>query len=168
MKHKNSAVGGVILILLGLVLLAREIAPQYFKFFEWPFIIIGLGLIFLLWAILSGIGGLAVLGSILAGIGGILYYQNLTGDWGSWAYIWSLIPGFAGIGIIISGIIEGNYKDSFSSGLILLLISGMLFFVFVQAFGLEPEIIQHWPVLLILLGLIVLIRALLPRKKRST
>ena len=64
--------------------------------------------------------------------------------------------------------IGGNYKDSFSSGLILLLISGMLFFVFVQAFGLEPEIIQYWPALLILLGLIVLIRALLPRKHRST
>ena len=168
MKRKNSVVGGVILILLGLVLLAREIAPQYFQFFEWPFIVIGLGLIFLLWAILSGTGGLAVPGSILAGIGGILYYQNLTGDWGSWAYIWALIPGFVGIGIIISGIIEGNYKDSFSSGLILLLISGMLFFVFVQAFGLEPEIIQYWPALLILLGLIVLIRALLPRKHRST
>lgn len=167
MNRKNGVIGGVILILLGVLFLAREIAPQYFEFWEWPFIIIGLGGIFLLWAILSGTGGLAVPGSILAGIGGILYYQELTGDWQSWAYIWSLIPGFVGIGVIISGIIDRNYKEAFSGGLILMLISGVLFFVFGQAFGLESQVTQYWPALLIILGVIALVRALFSGKRRA-
>ena len=168
MNNKAGIIVGVILILLGLLFLAAQIAPDYFQFWDWPVIIIGLGGVFLVWAILSRTGGLAVPGSILAGIGGILYYQNLTGDWQSWAYIWALIPGFVGIGIIISGIIDQNYKEAFSGGLILLLISATLFFAFGAAFGIQTDIIQYWPVLLIALGVIAIFRALsLSRKKRE-
>ena len=168
MKYKNGVALGIILIFLGLLFLAREIAPQYFQFWDWPFFIIGLGGVFLLWAIFSGTGGLAVPGSILTGIGGILYYQNLTGDWESWSFIWALIPAFVGVGIIIGGIIDHNYKEAFSGGLILLLISGILFFAFGQAFGLQPEITKYWPTLLIVLGLIALARALFSSKRRQS
>lgn len=166
MKQKNSIFVGVLLVLLGILLLSRELWPEYFQFWDWPFFIIGLGIFFLLWAIFSGAGGLAVPGSILAGIGGILYYQNLTGDWASWTYIWALIPGFVGIGVILSGIIDRNYKEAFTGGLILLLISGMLFFAFGEFYGLQPEITQYWPALLILLGVIALVRAIFPGKGR--
>ncbi len=167
MKLKPGVVGGIMLILLGVLFLAREIAPQYFNFWEWPFFIIGLGGVFLIWALLSGTGGLAVPGSILAGIGSILYYQNMTGDWQSWSYIWALIPGFVGIGVILSGIIDRNYREAFSGGLVLLLISTMLFFAFGSAFGLDPEITQYWPLLLIGLGLVSLVRALIPGKRKN-
>lgn len=160
MNRKASILGGIILILLGLLFLAGEIAPQYFDFWEWPFAIIGLGLLFLIWAIIAGVGGLAVPASILAGIGGIFYYQNMTGDWESWSYIWALIPGFVGIGIIIGGIIDQNIKAGITSGLTMILISAMLFFAFGSAFGLDPNITKYWPVLLIGLGLIALVRAL--------
>jgi hypothetical protein len=119
MKQKNSVALGIILILFGLFFLGREIMPQYFPQWDWPFTIIGLGGVFLLWAIFSGTGGLAVPGAILAGIGGIFYYQNLTGDWNSWSFIWALIPAFVGVGIIIGGIIDRNYKEAFSGGLTL-------------------------------------------------
>ena len=166
MKYKNGVALGIILIILGLLFLAKEIAPQYFQFWEWPFFIIGLGGVFLLWAIFSGTGGLAVPGSLLAGIGGILYYQNLTGDWESWSFIWALIPAFVGVGIIIGGIIDHNYKEAFNGGLILLLISGIIFFAFGSAFGLQPEITKYWPALLIVLGLIALARALFSGKRK--
>lgn len=166
MNRRASIVGGIILVLLGLLFLAREIAPQYFQFWEWPFVIIGLGLLFFIWAIASGTGGLAVPGAILAGIGTILYYQNITGDWESWAYVWALIPAFVGIGIIIGGIIDQNFKDAISSGLIMMLISAMLFFAFGSAFGLDPNITIYWPVLLIALGLVALVRALLSGDRR--
>lgn len=166
MKRNNGIVLGIILIILGLLFLAREIVPEYFQFWDWPFIIIGLGGVFLLWAIFSGTGGLAVPGSILAGIGGIFYYQNLTGNWESWSYIWALIPGFVGVGIIISGIIDRNYKEAFSGGLMLLLISGMLFFAFGSAFGLPPEVTMYWPALLILLGIVALVRALFSGRRQ--
>jgi vacuolar-type H+-ATPase subunit I/STV1 len=164
MKRNNRIFLGVILILAGALLLSRELWPELFQFWDWPFFIIGLGGFFLLWAVFSGAGGLAVPGSILAGIGGILYYQNLTGDWESWAYIWALIPAFVGVGVILSGIIDRNYKEAFTGGLILLMISGILFFAFGEFFGLRTEVTQYWPVLLIILGVIALVRALLPGK----
>jgi len=159
-NRRNGIVGGVILILLGLIFLASELFPQTFAFWDWPFIIIGLGGVFLIWAILAGTGGLAVPGTILAGIGGILYYQSVTGDWESWSYIWALIPGFVGLGVIISGIIDGNFKEAFTGGLTLLMISGVFFFAFGSAFGLEHDLIQYWPVLLIVVGLIALVRVI--------
>ncbi len=167
MNRRAGIVGGIILILLGVVFLANEIFPQYFDFWEWPFIIIGLGGVFLLWAILSGVGGLAIPGSILSGIGGILYYQNFTGDWESWAFIWALIPGFVGVGVIISGIIDRKFKDAFSGGLVLMLISAILLFAFGSAFGLDASITQYWPVLLIVLGVVALVRAMLSGKNKS-
>ncbi len=164
-NQRKAIIGGIILILLGLLFLANELFPQTFAFWDWPFIIIGLGVVFLLWAILAGTGGLAVPGSILAGIGGILYYQNVTGNWESWSYIWALIPGFVGLGVIISGIIDGNIKEAFTGGLTLLMISGVLFFAFGSAFGLEHELVQYWPVLLIVLGLIALVRVIFSGNK---
>jgi len=167
MNRRASIISGIFLILIGILFLVGQIAPQYFEFLDWPFIIIGMGLIFLVWAILSGTGGLAVPAAILAGIGGIFYYQTITGDWESWSYIWSLIPGFVGVGIIISGIIEGNFKEALSSGLILLLISAILFFVFGSAFGLPEPYTRYWPALLIGLGIISLIRAIIAAGKRK-
>lgn len=167
MNRRGSIIGGIILILLGLFFLAREIVPQYFQFLDWPVIIIGGGIIFLLWALLSGTGGLAVPGSILAGIGGILYYQNLTGDWESWSYIWALIPGFVGIGIFIGSLIDRNFKNSISAGLTLILISAILLFAFGSAFGLAPQVTKYWPVLLIVLGVIALVRTLIVGSKRK-
>lgn len=166
MGRKSGIIVGVILILLGLLFLASEIAPEYFQFWDWPVIIIGMGGLFLIWAIVAGIGGLAVPGSILSGIGGILYYQNLTGDWASWSYIWALIPGFVGVGIILAGIIDRDFRDAFFGGLTLIIISGIIFFALGAQFGLDPEITQYWPALLILLGLVALVRALVPRKKK--
>jgi hypothetical protein len=160
MKRKTSIVGGIILILLGLLFLASELLPEYFQFWDWPFIIIGLGVVFFIWAIISGTGGLAVPGAILSGIGGIFYYQNMSGDWASWSFIWALIPAFVGIGVIIGGIIDRNYKEAISGGLTLIIISAILFFAFGSFLGLDSDLTQYWPVLLIALGLISLVRAL--------
>lgn len=167
MRHKSGIVGGIILILLGLLFLASEIFPNLFSFWEWPFIIILIGLVFLLWAVIGGVGGLAIPGSILAGIGGILYYQNTYNAWGTWSFIWALIPGFVGVGIMLSGLIDRDFKNRFFGGLSLLVISAILFFAFGSFFGLTPEISKYWPVLLVVLGLISLVRALLRNQKKE-
>jgi hypothetical protein len=167
MNKRAGITGGIILIVLGVLFLASEIYPQVFNFWDWPFIIIGLGGVFLLWALLGGIGGLAVPGTILVGIGGILYYQNATNDWESWSYIWALIPSFVGIGVILSGIIDGKFKETISSGLVLILISAILLFAFGAAFGLDPRITQYWPVLLIILGIIALFKAILSGRQKK-
>ena len=102
MKKRRNIAGGLILILLGAFFIYWQLAPDKFTswfddYFSWPYYIIGTGLVFILISIVTGTGGLAVPGSIIGGIGGILFYQNLTGDWVSWAYIWVLIPGFVGL-----------------------------------------------------------------------
>lgn len=167
MNRKTTIAGGIILILLGGLFLVSEIFPQVFNFWDWPFIIIGAGVVFLLWAILSSTGGLAVPGAILSGIGGILFYQNMTGDWDSWSYIWGLIPGFVGTGILLSGIIDRNLKKTYTPGLILILISAVMFFAFGSHFGLQHSIAMFWPVLLIGLGIFSLVKALAAGKKRQ-
>jgi hypothetical protein len=165
MNRKSAIVGGVILILLGLLFLANEIFPNIFNFWSWPFILIAVGLVFLFWAIFSQTGGLAVPGMILSGLGAIFYYQTFTENWESWSYIWALIPGFIGLGVFLGGIIDKKFKEGLNSGLTLILISAILFFAFGSAFGLQHGIIMYWPVLLVALGVIALIRALTSKKK---
>ena len=165
MKKKSGIFTGIIMILLGGLFLASELYPDIFSFWSWPFILIGLGLMFLLWALIAQNGGLAVPGAILSGLGGIFYYQELTKDWDSWAYIWALIPGFVGLGILLKGLIDKTFKQSANSGFVLILISAVLFFAFGTQFGLQSYITMYWPVLLILIGIMSLVRALLKKKE---
>lgn len=167
MNKRASITGGVILILLGLFFLAKEIFPDVFGVFEWPFIVIGVGLVFILAAILSGLGGLAIPGTIIGGIGGILYVQSNLLGFSSWSYMWALIPGFVGLGIIISGIIDGHIRGALGGGLTLILISLVLFFIFGGSFGLDPELVKYWPVILIALGVITIFRLFFKGKPRK-
>ncbi len=50
MKKKSGIFTGIIMILLGGLFLAGELYPEIFSFWSWPFILIGLGVMFLLWA----------------------------------------------------------------------------------------------------------------------
>ncbi len=167
MNKRSIIISGLILILLGIFFLAKEIFPQAFGFFEWPFSIIGIGIIFILAAILSVRGGLAVPGSILVGIGGILYAQNHFVGYSSWAYMWALIPGFVGIGILISGLIDGTLRHALGGGFSLIIISLVMFFVFGGSFGLDPEFVKYWPIILLAFGLIIIISNLAKIKRKS-
>ena len=103
---------------------------------------------------------MAVPACIVGGIGGLLYWQNATGNWESWAYAWTLIPGFVGVGIVLSGLLGGEIRQSVSGGGWLILISLVLFTIFGSFFGALGIVGDYWPVLLILLGLLILIRSL--------
>jgi hypothetical protein len=95
----------------------------------------------------------------VAGIGGILYYQNQTDDFGSWSYMWTLIPGFVGVGTILSGLLGDHTRRNLTHGLNLIVISAVLFLVFGTLLG-GLSILGDYgvAVLLILLGLYVLVR----------
>ena len=115
--------------------------------------------------LITGAPGMAVPASIIAGIGGILYYQNSTGDFGSWSYMWALIPGFVGIGTILAGLLGENIRANLAHGLNLLAISAVLFLVFGTFFG-GLAILGDYgaAILLILLGLYVLARGFAQRE----
>lgn len=160
---------GLFLILLGGVFLLYQVRPDLFGWLQfnlsWPLIVIGSGLLLLVFGLLVGAPGMAVPACIVAGIGGLLYYQNTTGDWDSWSYAWALIPGFVGIGILLTGLLGGGkLRDSLEGGGTLLLISLVLFTIFGSFLGGLTLLGDYWPVLLIVIGLIVLVRSFFPRR----
>lgn len=152
---------GVILILLGAWFLLDRSVPSFHallgRYTEWPYnmFVIG-GVIFILGLVL-GQPGLAVPAAIVAGIGGIFYYQKIAEDASSWPYMWSLIPGFVGVGVILAGILGENTAFNIKRGLNLMVISAVLFLVFSSFFGGWKLLGNYGPaILLILLGLWVL------------
>jgi hypothetical protein len=154
---------GIILILLGICFLFVQLVPGLSNLvrieLSWPVIVIGVGIFLFLFGLLANEPGMSVPACVVGGIGCILYWQNLTNNWESWAYVWTLIPGFVGVGILISGIWEGQFRSSWSSGSSLLVISLIMFLIFGSLFGHLP-FGDYWPVLIILLGLWLFIRTL--------
>ena len=161
---------GIVLILLGVSFVATKQVPALAAwvetYFDWPMWVIGVGAILLLIGLIVGAPGMAVPACIVAGIGGILYYQNVTGKWESWSYMWSLIPGLVGIGTILTGLLGENTRANLAHGLNLLVVSACLFLVFATFFG-GVSLLGNYgaAVLLILLGIYVIARGLFRRQK---
>jgi hypothetical protein len=108
---------------------------------------------------------MAVPATIVGGIGGLLYWQDLTGRWETWSFAWALIPGFVGVGIILAGLLgAGKLRESIESGGVLIIISLVLFAIFGSFLGGIDLLGSYWPVLLIALGLILLLRSIFTRR----
>ena len=160
-KGRSQLALGVILILLGAWFLADKSIPAFHSFFdkytEWPvnMLLIG-GVIFILGLVL-GQPGMSVPAAIVAGLGGIFYYQDATGNFASWSYMWALIPGFIGVGTMVAGLLGENTAQNLKHGLNMVVISAVLFLVFSSFFGGWEMLGNYGPsILLILLGLWVL------------
>ena len=168
---RSGVVRGVVLILIGALFLIWQLVPGLATWVDpeesWPLIVIGVGVLLLVLGLLTGAPGMAVPACIVGGIGGILWYQNATGDWESWSYIWALIPGFVGVGIILSGLLGGKIGESLRSGGWLVLISAIMFAIFGAAFADLGVLGDYWPVLLIVLGVLLVARTWF-RAGRST
>ena len=159
----------MLLIVVGAWYLAIEIFPglknMAYGSGTWPLQIIGLGLLFAVVAILSWTPAFFVPASIVTGIGGLLYWQNSTGNWASWSYMWTLIPGFVGFGLLLFGLLARK-RGAYLSGMWNLFSSLILFGIFASAFSGLDFASKLWPAGLILLGLIVLVMGF--RKKKIT
>jgi uncharacterized integral membrane protein len=167
-KTRSSIVGGALLILLGLFFLLYQVMPAQFNWLRvelgWPMTVVAVGVGLLIFGLLVGAPGMAIPASIVGGIGLLLYWQNATGNWESWAYAWTLIPGFVGIGTILMGLLGGGrLRDSLEGGFWLILISLVLFAIFGSFLGGLNLFGPYWPALLILLGVVVLVRNLIRR-----
>lgn len=167
-KTRTSVVGGLLLILLGLFFLAYQVVPQQFGWLRmdmsWPMIVVAVGAGLLIFGLLVGAPGMAVPACIVGGIGLLLSWQNATGNWESWAYAWTLIPGFVGIGTILAGILgEGRLRDALEGGFWMITTSLVMFAIFGSFLGGLNLFGPYWPALLILLGLIIMVRSFFKR-----
>lgn len=166
MERRASIIVGLLMILAGFLFLGFQLVPglaEQVNFSRWwPLFIVGLGGVFLLLGLVAS-PPLAVPGSVVTGVGGILFYQNATGNWASWAYIWALIPGFVGVGLILMGLREGK-RSGVGEGVRLLGISLIMYLVFGAFFGGFGLLGQFWPMLLVLLGVYILVQNLRGRR----
>ena len=111
--------------------------------------------------------GLTIAGSIVTTIGVMLLVMDRTETWEAWAYAWALLPGAAGIGIILHAFRSRN-RDRVALGLRLTAVTAGLFLVGVWYFGAlfetgtaPIEVGDAWPVFLIAAGAIVIASAFL-------
>jgi len=114
-RTRTTLILGILLILAGIYFLLVNTVPGFADLinitFSWPVIVMLIGAGLLLLGLLTGTPEMAIPAFIVAGIGGILYYQNMTRNWGSWAYLWTLIPGFSGLGILAAWLL-GDRKNN--------------------------------------------------------
>jgi hypothetical protein len=163
------------LVLLGLLGLFIEYVPLPgvdLGHYGWPFLIVLGGLLFMAFgAAVEGGSGLAVPGGIILMAGVVLAVQNFLDAFQTWAYAWALVaPGGVGLGIIVQGWIRHS-RTLVRAGLRVMWAGIVLFIVFALFF--EGIIhLSNWdlgvfgkllvPLVLILLGVGLLVRRLLP------
>jgi hypothetical protein len=171
-QKRSDLVFGILLLLIGAWFLGAQfnILPGLNEIinieYQWPLVVIGVGGLLFLLGLLARSPGLSVPACVVAGIGGILYWQNLTGQWDSWSYLWTLIPGFVGVGIILSTLLGGETRRGYTSGLRTILVSAILFVIFLMLFSGQVLFVRYWPVLVILLGIWIIIQGVF--RKRPT
>ena len=171
-QKRSDLVIGLILLLIGAWFLTAQfnLLPGLNEIinleYQWPLVVIGVGGLLFLLGLLARSPGMSVPACVVGGIGCILYWQNATGQWDSWSYLWTLIPGFVGVGIILSTLLGGETRRGYTSGLRLILISAIMFVIFLMLFSGQADFGKYWPVLIILLGIWIIIQAII--RKRST
>ncbi|MGC9399248.1 MAG: hypothetical protein ACP5HM_08930 [Anaerolineae bacterium] len=171
-KQRSNLAIGLLFVLVGLFFLVAQFWPElhlWTAWLDWPIYGVGLGVFLLLFGLLVGEAGMAVPACVVMGISGILYWQNLSGDWASWSYLWTLIPGFVSLGEVLSGLLGPRVRrrEKVKSGAQTLLFSVVLFFVFGSFFG-AFHLGPYWPILLIVLGVLLLLRALFRGRQTSS
>lgn len=154
-----------ILIGAGVVLLVLRQFDWRLSDSLWPLIVIVPG--FALFALAAALGRearlLAVVGAIVGGTGLILLGQSLTDYYQSWAYLWTLLPVFAGFALVAMERRDGEAASA-GAGRALILSGGIMFVVFTTLF--EGLIFHRGligngiivPALLIALGVALLLR----------
>lgn len=101
------------LLALGVVFLLNQWLGWNIGSSLWPLFVAAPGLVFLYLAVNGDERqtGFVYPGAVITGTGLILFYQSLTGNWGSWAYIWALYPGFVGLALQFEGRRKGQRKQ---------------------------------------------------------
>lgn len=171
-QNQRTTLGiGVLLVLVGIYFIIANVVPGFNELvnikFSWPVIVILVGAGLLLLGLIVRAPDMAVPAFIVGGIGGILYIQNMTGNWGSWSYMWTLIPGFSGLGMAAAWLLGSREKNKIRPALDTIGTSLVLFVIFGAFFGAFKFLGPYWPLLLIAAGILIALRTLIKPGKES-
>ena len=113
MRSKSSLYIGLLIIALGIITLFAQVTRGMDMFGvpwgwggTWPLLVLWAGAAFLLpiaiwWERRRSIAGLVIPGTLLTTIGLILLFQNLTGRWGTWSFLWAMVPIAVGVALLV-------------------------------------------------------------------
>lgn len=175
------AVFGVLLMVVGLGALAGrqlgfDVLPEIGRW-GWPLFVIVPGVALLGASFLvprPGGVALGVAGGVVTTVGGILLYQSQTSHWESWAYAWALIPAGVGGALVIHGMLAAERRllmtGTWLGGIALVVfLAGAWFFEGIfsgdQRFA---DVGNAWPVAVIVLGAVLLLRGVLRPSPRPS
>lgn len=165
--NRGRVVWAILLIAAGLYLFALQFFPDLRVFAinqdNWPLILVGIGAILLVAALLTRTPGLMVPACVVGGLGVLMFWQNATNNWSSWAYAWTLIPGFVGVGIVLMNVMQGSLRQGLVAGGALIGFSVVGFLIFGAFFGGLGNLGLYWPLILIVVGIFVLAQAFIRR-----
>jgi hypothetical protein len=161
--NRGSIVVGGILILIGAIFLFVNVFRIDFGDI-WPIIFFIIGAGFYLPVLLmprerQNLAGLLIPGTILFGLGAIFFYNILADNWGSWAYIWTLIPASVGLGLLLAARVGNWGGDTLKVGFWMFVISTGVCLVLAAFFG-GGNAGLIGAILLIGLGVFLLIRSI--------
>jgi hypothetical protein len=166
---------GIVFVVVGLFFLLVRLANVDLGTYGWPLFIVIPGLTLLIVGFVSLGTGAAIPGGILTMVGLVLAYQNSSGNWASWVYVWPLVaPGGVGVGLFLQGMRDRN-QGLIKQGRSLIVIAFLIFmigFVFFESilhltgtdYGLFGKVAL--PGLLVVIGVALLVRSL--QRSRSS
>ncbi len=177
MDRRSAWVPAFVLILIGVffLLVNLRVLPALSITQLWPGIVVVVGIMFWLGFIFSRDhdAGLAFVGTIVTLVGAFLFLftlrVSLPGlgaiNWGDMGRLWPVFPAIVGIAFIVLWI-AGRFRDVgvlFPAAI--LLIVGIAGFAFtLREVPLLQNLLNWWPALLIVLGVLVLLQAFTRRK----
>jgi len=178
MRNRGLLYVGVLLVAFGIVFLIAQTAEVLLAPGEghhgwrvmWPFLVLLVGLAFWLplliwWDRRRELAGLAVPAAIVTTNGLILLYQNLTGDWESWSYLWTMEPIAVAAGLLVIYLLSNQARGVLVAAGILGGIGLLFFLIFSSASGGLPGLVA--PAALILAGILIAISGLRRRAEQG-
>jgi hypothetical protein len=162
-QKRGSIVVGGILILIGAIFLFVNVFRVNFGQI-WPIIFFIIGAGFYLPVLLmprdrANLAGLLIPGTILFGLGAIFFYNIFSDNWGSWAYIWALIPASVGLGLLLAARVGNWGGDTMKVGFWMFVISTGVCLILAAFFG-GGNAGLIGAILLIVLGVFLLIQSI--------
>ena len=162
-NSRTSVVVGGILILIGAIFLFVNVLHINFGQ-VWPIIFFIIGAGFYLPVLLmprdrQNLAGLLVPGTIMFGLGVIFFYNIFADNWGSWAYIWTLIPASVGLGLLLAARVGHWGGDTMKVGFWMFVISTGACLILAAFFG-GGNVGAIGAILLIGLGVVLLIQSI--------